>query len=77
MSTNKTNDIIEKDENEKIKNSISDELIVKYINELKNEETREKAIENLYNYREKNENIPIYLWYSQGTMATLLQEILN
>ena len=77
MSTNKTNDIIEKEENEKIKNGISDELVVKYINEIKSEETREKAIENLYNYREKNENIPIYLWYSQGTIATLLQEILN
>ena len=77
MSANKANDIFEKEENEKIKNSISEELIVKYINELKSEETRGKAIENLYNYREKNENIAIYLWYSQGTMATLLQEILN
>lgn len=77
MSTNKANDIFEKEENEKINNNISEELIVKYINEIKNEETREKAIENLYNFREKNENIPIYLWYSQGTMTTLLQEILN
>ena len=77
MSANKTNDIFEKEENEKIPNCISEELIVKYINEIKNEETRKKAIENLYNYREKNENIPIYLWYSQGTIATLLQEILN
>ena len=77
MSANKTNDIFKKEKNEKINNNITEELIVKYINEIKGEETREKAIENLYNYREKNENIPIYLWYSQGTMATLLQEILN
>ena len=77
MSGNKINDIFDKDKNEKLKNNITEELIVKYINELKSEETREKAIENLYQYREINENIPIYLWYSQGTMAALLQEILN
>ena len=31
MSANKTNDIFEKEENEKIQNCISEELIVKYI----------------------------------------------
>ena len=77
MSANKTVDIFEKEENEKINNNITEELIIKYINEIKSEDTRENAINNLYKYREKNENIPIYLWYSQGTMATLLQEILN
>ena len=77
MSANKTNDLFEKEENEKSNNNISEELIVKYINDIKNEETRDKAIENLYKYREKYENIAIYLWYSQGTMTTLLQEILN
>ena len=77
MSANKTVDIFEKEENAKINNNITEELIIKYINEIKSEDTRENAINNLYKYREKNENIPIYLWYSQGTMATLLQEILN
>ena len=77
MSANKTVDIFEKEENAKINNNITEELIIKYINEIKSEYTRENAINNLYKYREKNENIPIYLWYSQGTMATLLQEILN
>ena len=77
MSANNTIGIFEKEENAKINNNITEQLIIKYINEIKSEDTRENAINNLYKYREKNENIPIYLWYSQGTMATLLQEILN
>lgn len=54
-----------------------EELIIKYTDEIKNEKTRFKAIENLYKYREKNKNIAIYLWYSRGTMAALLQEIIS
>ena len=56
---------------------IDEELLIKYTNEIKNEETRSQAIENLYKYREENKNIAIYLWYSRGTMAALLQEITN
>ena len=54
-----------------------EELIIKYTDEIKNEKTRFKAIENLYKYREKNKNIAVYLWYSRGTMAALLQEIIS
>ena len=78
MSYNKTNDSFQKTENENSKNNKYDEeLLIKYTNEIKNEETRSQAIENLYKYREENKNIAIYLWYSRGTMAALLQEITN
>ena len=54
-----------------------DDLLIKWINELKDEEKRAKAICKLSEYSEKNHNLPIYLWYSQGTMAILLQEIIS
>ena len=54
-----------------------DDLIIKWIKELKSEEKREKALSKLSEYYDKNSNLPIYLWYSQGTMAILLQEIIS
>lgn len=54
-----------------------EDLIIKYINELKDEEKRENAISKLSKYYDKNRNLPIYLWYSQGTMAILLQEVIG
>ena len=54
-----------------------DDLIIKCINELKDEEKRTIAISKLSKYYEKNHNLPVYLWYSQGTMAILLQEIIS
>lgn len=76
MSSNKTNDSFQKPEKDIIQNE-EEELIIKYTDEIKNEDTRYKAIENLYKYCEKNKNIAIYLWYSRGTVAALLQEIIN
>ena len=58
-------------------NNQEEELIIQYVNEIKNENTRYQAIENLYQYRDINKNIPIYLWYTRGTMAAILQEIIN
>ena len=80
MSSNKTNDSFQKEENENtinMKNEEEEELIIKYIEEIKNEETRSKAIEHLYKYKGKNNKLAIYLWYSGGTMAVFLQEIIN
>ena len=54
-----------------------EDLIIKYINELKDEEKRTKAISKLSKYYDKYLNLPIYLWYSQGTMAIFLQEIIS
>ena len=57
--------------------SNEEEKIIKWISELKNENTRIKALENLSKYSENNYNLAIYLWYSRGTMAVLLQEIIS
>ena len=68
----------QKIEKEISKKEFKDEdLIIKWISEIKNESTRAKAIENLTKFREKNKNLSIYLWYSRGTIATLLQEIIS
>jgi CCR4-NOT transcription complex subunit 9 len=78
MSNNKSNDLYENTENEYSENNENEEkLIIKYTNEIINEETRAEAIEHLYKYREKNDKIAIYLWFSRGTMAALLQELIN
>ena len=80
MSSNKTNDSLLKIENENslnMKNEEEEELIIKYIEEIKNEDKRSNAIENLYKFKGKNKNLAIYLWYSSGTMAAFLQEIIN
>ena len=77
MSSIKINDSFHKTEKDLIQNEDEEELIIKYTDEIKNEETRWEAIENLYKYREKNKNIAIYLWYSRGTMAALVQEIIK
>jgi CCR4-NOT transcription complex subunit 9 len=66
----------EKENNNNNEDQKEEELIIKYTDEIKNEETRLKAIENLYKYREKIKNIGIYLWYTRGTMAVLLQELI-
>ena len=64
-----------KNKNKKEQNE--QELIIKWINEIKNENTRAKAIKNLSQLYEKNCNIALYLWYSRGTIAALLQEIVS
>ena len=57
--------------------SNEEEMIIKWISELKNENTRVKALESLSKHSEKCYNLAIYLWYSPGTMAVLLQEIIS
>ena len=54
-----------------------EELIIKLIKDLKDEEKRTKALSKLSEFYDKNPNLPIYLWYSQGTMTILLQEIIS
>ena len=80
MSNFKENNIARKKSKLNIisQNQQSDEdIIIKYINELKDEEKRSKALSKLSEYYDKSKNLPIYLWYSQGTMAILLQEIIS
>jgi CCR4-NOT transcription complex subunit 9 len=54
-----------------------EELIIKLFKDLKDEEKRTKALSKLSEFYDKNPNLPIYLWYSQGTMTILLQEIIS
>ena len=80
MSNFKENNIAQKKSKLNIisQNQQSEEdNIIKYINELKDEEKRSKALSKLSEYYDKSKNLPIYLWYSQGTMAILLQEIIS
>ena len=52
-------------------------MLIKWVNEIKNESTRIKAIVNLSKYIEKNNKLALYLWYTRGTMAAILQEIIS
>ena len=80
MSTIPENQLLKKTNQKQKSKLIKNEeelIIIKYINELKDEEKRTKAISKLSEYYDKNYNLAIYLWYSQSTMAILLQEIIS
>lgn len=78
MSIIKNNNSFQKEDKENLNNIENDEeLIIKYTEEIKNEETRSEAIKYLYKNIENNRKIAIYLWYTRGTMAALLQEIIK
>jgi CCR4-NOT transcription complex subunit 9 len=47
------------------------------VDQIKDESTREKALEELSHKRESLSDLALYIWYSTGTVATLLQEIIN
>ena len=61
----------EKDKEEEVKQ------IIKWVDQIKDESTREKALEELSHKRESISDLALYIWYSTGTVATLLQEIIN
>ena len=79
MSNNLRNNTFKKNDNKnKDKRELNEEeMIIKWINEIKNENKRIKAIVNLSKYSDKNNNLALYLWYSRGTMAVILQEIIS
>lgn len=51
--------------------------IIELIEQLKNESKREKALEELPRKRESFTDLALYLWYSTGTVAILLQEVIK
>ena len=61
----------DKDKDEEVKQ------IIKWVDQIKDESTREKALEELSHKRESLSDLALYIWYSTGTVATLLQEIIN
>ena len=79
MSNNLQNRTTKKNDNKiKDKKELNEEeMIIKWINEIKNENTRIKAIINLSKYSDNNNKLALYLWYSRGTMAVILQEIIS
>ncbi len=68
---NNTSEKVEKDKEEEVKQ------IIKWVDQIKDESTREKALEELSHKRESLSDLALYIWYSTGTVATLLQEIIN
>ena len=76
MSSNSPYEFISKKENQDLEDE--DKIISKYVLDLKNEETRNEAMKNLHLYNKNpSEKIGLYLWYSGGTMAVLLQELIK
>ncbi len=76
MSSNSPNEFISKKEDQELEEE--DKIISKYILALKNDETRDEAMKNLHLYNKNpSEKIGLYLWYSGGTMAVLLQELIK
>jgi len=53
------------------------EKVIEYIANLKYPEKREEALQELSKKRESFPNLAPYLWYSVGTVAILLQEIVS
>lgn len=53
------------------------EKVYAWINELSNPETRENALQELSKKREVVPDLAPMLWHSFGTVASLLQEIIN
>ena len=76
MSSISQNESISKKESQDLEDD--DKMITKYILDLKNEETRDEAMKKLYSYPSSlKEKIALYLWYSGGTIALLLQELIK
>lgn len=60
-------------------NSISSEeenLIISYLNQIKDPDKREKALAELCKKRESFPSLAVYIWYSPGVVTSLLQEII-
>ena len=51
--------------------------IITWVDQIKDISTREKALEELSHKRESLSDLALYIWYSTGTIASLLQEIIN
>jgi len=56
---------------------VDEAKFLQWIVELRSYETREKALLELSKKRETVSELPIWLWYSYGTMACLIQEVVS
>ena len=56
----------------RVKESKEDEQqIIKWVNEIKDESTREAALGELSRKRESFQDLALYIWYSTGTVSAL------
>jgi CCR4-NOT transcription complex subunit 9 len=67
----------EKQEKSKEKEKEEIKQITEWVDQIKDENNRERALEELSHKRESLSDLALYIWYSTGTVATLLQEIIN
>ena len=67
----------EKQEKSKEKEKEEIKQITEWVDQIKDENNREKALEELSHKRESLSDLALYIWYSTVTVATLLQEIIN
>ena len=67
----------EKQEKSKEKEKEEIKQITEWVDQIKDENNREKALDELSHKRESLSDLALYIWYSTGTVATLLQEIIN
>ena len=77
-STQDPNSEIEETKSEKLKSPDTEiQKIIDLINEIKKETTREHALSELSKKRETFKDLALYIWYSTGTVSSLLQEIIS
>ena len=57
--------------------NIDESQFVKWILDLRSLDVRERALLELSKRRESLAELPIWLWYSYGTMAALIQELIS
>ena len=53
-----------------------EQKIIEWVNQIKDENTRERALGELSKKRENFNDLALYIWYSTGTVSALLQEII-
>lgn len=53
-----------------------EQKIIEWVNQIKDESTRERALGELSKKRENFNDLALYIWYSTGTVSALLQEII-
>jgi CCR4-NOT transcription complex subunit 9 len=59
------------------KNSNEVEKIIEWVNQIRDESTREGALAELSRKRESFSDLALYIWYTSGVVSCLLQEIIN
>lgn len=76
-TTNSLGDIRNKDNITSNVSTTEINEIIDWLNQIKDNSTRENAISELSKKRETFNDLAIYIWYTPGVIASLLQEIIS